>query len=161
MEIGKKEKSKKSNVTGVVLIRVAAFSFAMVSWKATADGLSRYVFGDSNWQSGLISFAIQAILFVFNLKLPFYYTKIGELASDREKKKYHFGAKKGREKNKFKATVFQKIIIGFYCMILLSSSFFSFVYICNYAVYEHQSGYTDDNTILLSSYREILNDTYK
>ena len=38
-------------------------------------------------------------------------------------------------------------------------SFFSFVYICNYVVYEHQSGYVDDNTILTSTYREILNDT--
>ena len=85
-----KEKRKGSNITGIVLIRIAAFAFAIVSWKATADGLSKYVF-ESDWQSGLVSFAIQTILFVFNLKLPFYFAKIGELAPDREKKKYRFG----------------------------------------------------------------------
>lgn len=155
------EKRKRSEVMGVVLIRIAAFAFAMVSWKATADGLSKYVFGSSGWQSGLVSFAIQTILFVFNLKLPFYFEKIGELASDREKKKYHFGAKKGKEKRKFKITAFQRVIIGFYCTILLSSSFFSFIYICDYVVYEHQSGYVDDDILLTSSYRKVLHDTYR
>lgn len=155
-----KEKRKGSNTTGIVLIRIAAFAFAIVSWKATADGLSKYVF-ESDWQSGLVSFAIQTILFVFNLKLPFYFAKIGELAPDREKKKYRFGTNKGREKKKYKITMFQRVIIGFYCVTLLSSSFFSFVYICNYVVYEHQSGYVDDNAILNSLYRKVLNDTYK
>lgn len=44
-------------------------------------------------------------------------------------------------------------------MLLSSSSFFSFVYICDYVVYKHQSGYVDDNAILTSSYKEILNNT--
>lgn len=156
--VNSKEKIKTSSVTGITIIRIAAFAFAIVSWKATASGLSEYVFGPG-WQSALISFAIQAILFVFNLKLPFYFNRIGENTSDREKKKYCFGKKKGSERNTYKTTAFQRAIIGFYIVVLCSSSFFSFVYICNYVVYEHQSGYIDDNTILVSSYREILNDT--
>ncbi|MFQ6865634.1 hypothetical protein [Blautia sp.] len=153
-----KDKIKTSSVTGITIIRVAAFAFAIVSWKATSSGLSEYVFGQG-WQSALVSFAIQAILFVFNLKLPFYFNRIGENTPNREKKKYRFGVKKGTEKKTYKTTAFQRVIIGFYIIVLGSSSFFSFVYICNYVVYEHQSGYVDDNTILASSYREILNDT--
>lgn len=154
-----KDRRKTSNVSGITIVRIAAFAFAMVSWKATADGLSDYVF-KSGWQAGLISFAIQAILFVFNLKLPFYITKIGELDVNRKKKKYYFGARKGTEKNKYKVTNRQKIIIGFYFLVLCCSSFFSFVYICNYVVYEHQSGYVDDNVVLTSSYRKVVKDTY-
>lgn len=131
---------KKSYLTGVDIVRVAAFAFAIVSWHATASGLSEYVF-DSGWQSSLVSFGIQALLFVFNLKLPFYFNRISENSSDRVRKRN------------------QLVIIGFYSGILLYSSFFSFVYISNYVVYEHQSGYTDDNTILISTYREILGDT--
>lgn len=153
-----KPRKKKSYLTGVSIIRVAAFAFAIVSWYATASGLSAYVFG-SGWQSGLISFGIQAILFVFNLKLPFYFNRIGENSPDRIRKKYHFGPNKGNMRLTYKTTAFQFVIIGFYSVVLLSSSFFSFVYICNYVVYEHQSGYTDDNTILTSTYREILNET--
>ena len=85
-----KDKIKISGVTGITIIRVAAFAFAIVSWKATASGLSEYVFGQG-WQAALVSFAIQAILFVFNLKLPFYFNRIGENTPNREKKKYRFG----------------------------------------------------------------------
>lgn len=153
-----KEKKKKSQRTGTAIIRVAAFAFAVVSCYATAEGLSLYVF-DSGWQSVCISFGIQSILFVLNLKLPAYINRIGENAVDREKKKYWIGAKRGQEKNTYKATAGQKILCGFYLVVLLSSSFFSFVYICNHVVYEHQSGYVDDNIILSSEYRRILNDT--
>lgn len=34
-----------------------------------------------------------------------------------------------------------------------------YIYICDYVVYKHQSGYVDDNAILTSSYKEILNNT--
>lgn len=44
-------------------------------------------------------------------------------------------------------------------MILSSSSFFSFVYICNNVVYKHQSGYTDDDTLAQSKYTKILSET--
>lgn len=140
-------KKRKSHLTGVSIIRVAAFAFAIVSWYATAAGLSAYVFGPG-WQAGCVSFGIQAILFVFNLKLPFYYNRIGKNLLNREQKKSFF-----------KATSYQRVVIIFYIAVLLSSSFFSFVYICNYVVYEHQSGYADDNAILSSIYRSILNDT--
>ena len=148
----------EKHLTDISIVRVAAFSFAIVSWQATASGLSAYVFG-SGWQSVFISFGIQSILFVLNLKLPFYFHCIGMNSPERTKKRYLFGKNKGKEKSAYKTTVFQRVIIIFYIVVLLSSSFFSFVYICNYVVYEHQSGYVDDNTILASTYREILNDT--
>lgn len=151
-------KKKKSYLTGIDIIKVAAFAFAIVSWYATASGLSMYVFGPG-WQSGLISFGIQTILFVFNLKLPFYFNHIGENSPNRAKKKYYFGPNKGNEKSTYKITGLQYVIAGFYIVVLLNSSFFSFIYICNYVVYEHQSGYADDNTILAFTYRDILNDT--
>lgn len=112
-----------SSKNGITIISVAALSFAVVSWKATAEGLDAYVF-ENGWQSMLISFAIQSILFVFNLRLPFYYKHIGEMQKVREKKKYRFGPKKGTEKNTYKSTVFQKVILAFYIVTLLSSSFF-------------------------------------
>lgn len=153
-----KAKKNKSHRTGTAIIRVAAFAFAVVSCYATAEGLSLYVFGPG-WQSICISFGIQSILFVLNLKLPAYFNRIGENAVDREKKKYWFGSKRGQEKKTYKLTAGQKILGGFYLAALLSSSFFSFVYICNHVVYDHQSGYADDNTILSSGYRGILNET--
>lgn len=152
------KKRQTSDEKGIRIISVAAFAFAIVSWKATAEGLDAYVF-DHGWQSALISFAIQSILFVFNLKLPFYISHIGEIAEERKRRKCHFGDNKGNEKKTYKLTGLQRVIIVFYAVILASSSFFSFVYICNDVVYKHQSGYVDDNAILFSQYREILNDT--
>lgn len=120
---------KTRNANGITIVKVAAFTFAIVSWNATADGLSTYIFTESQWMATLISFGIQSILFVLNLKLPFYYHKIGKNCPNREKRKYHWGNKKGQEKKTYKSTSFQRAIILFYVMLLSSSSFFSFVYI--------------------------------
>lgn len=150
---------KTRDANGITIVKVAAFAFAIVSWNATADGLSTYIFTESQWMATLISFGIQSILFVLNLRLPFYYHKIGENCPNRETRKYHWGNKKGQEKKTYKSTSFQRAIILFYVMLLSSSSFFSFVYICDYVVYKHQSGYVDDNVILTSSCKEILNNT--
>lgn len=153
-----KPKNTKSRLMGISIVRVAAFSFAIVSWYATSAGLSDYVF-ESRWQSGLISFGIQALLFVLNLKLPFYFNRIGEKEPNREKKKYLFGDNKGQYKQSYKMTAYQRMLIVFYIAVIVCSSFFSFIYICNHVVYKHQSGYSDDNSILTLSYRSILNDT--
>jgi hypothetical protein len=60
------------------IINTAAFCFAIVSWFATAEGLKGYVFIEQSWRAYLLSFAIQSILFVLNLKLPKYFSKIGD-----------------------------------------------------------------------------------
>lgn len=119
---------KTRDANGITIVKVAAFAFAIVSWNATADGLSTYIFTESQWMATLISFGIQSILFVLNLRLPFYYHKIGENCPNRETRKYHWGNKKGQEKKTYKSTSFQRAIILFYVMLLSSSSFFSFVY---------------------------------
>ena len=60
--------SRESNEQQV--LTVAAFCFAIVSWMATARGLQAYVFSGGA-EATLISFGVQSILFVFNLRLPF------------------------------------------------------------------------------------------
>lgn len=128
------------------IITIASFCFALVSWAATAEGMRKYVFS-SGIEAGLISFGIQSILFAFNLRLPYFVEKIGKLTPDGERKK------KG---NRYKWTVRQKLVAAFYAFILLSSSVFSFVYICNSVIYEHDTGYVDDNTALQYKYRKVL-----
>lgn len=162
MNSDKKLANKKNTGigSGIKIIKSVAFAFAIVSWKATADGLGKYVFTSSGWQTGLISFGIQALLFVFNLQLPLHLAKIGEHSPERKKRKYYFGSKRGCEKKSYKITAFQSVIIGCYLLFLCVSSGFSFVYICDSVVYKHQSGYVDDNTVLTASYRKTLSDTY-
>ena len=134
----KEQKEKK-------IITIAAFCFAIVSWRATAGGMQEYVFA-SSVEAGLISFAIQSILFVFNLRLPNLIEKLGDLTSVEKREKTRNG-------KRYKWTWVQKTAAIFYALILFSSSFFSFVYICNTVVYEHDAGYSDDNVILKNEYQ--------
>ena len=111
-----KEENCSSYEKGISIVKVAAFCFAIISWIATAQGLQEYVFNGKAWQSMLISFGIQSILFVFNLKLPEYFRQIGESipSNNRQYKKYLFGKKKGTCKATFKWVPLQKIIACFY-----------------------------------------------
>lgn len=149
----------QSDREGIQIIKVAAFCFAIISWLATAQGLHQYVFS-YEWQAYLVSFGIQSILFVFNLKLPAYFRQIGEKTpeANRVHRKYHWPGKWGKEKESFRWTLMQRVIAIFYITVLLSSSLFSFVFICDLVVYHHQSGYADDDTILSASYRRILDE---
>lgn len=139
----KKNTASNKSMSDITIVTTAAFAFSIVSWKATAEGLQSYVF-TNGWEAALISFAIQSILFVLNIKLPFYFHKIGQNTRTNHTKKI---------------THFQTLLLVFYFMILISSSFFSFVYICNNVVYKHQSGYTDDDTLAQSEYTKILSET--
>ena len=134
------------------VLTVAAFCFAIVSWMATARGLQAYVFS-GGVEATLISFGVQSILFVFNLRLPFLIEKIGESTPE--------GNRKVNRKGKYKYTFAQKVAIAFYALVLITSSFFSFVYIGNELVYKHDTGYADDNTVLMSFYRNQLNEAEK
>lgn len=89
--------SRESNEQQV--LTVAAFCFAIVSWMATARGLQAYVFSGGA-EATLISFGVQSILFVFNLRLPFLIEKIGELTPKEERKV--------NRKGKYKYTFAQK-----------------------------------------------------
>ena len=139
----KKNTISNKSMSDITIVTTAAFAFSIVSWKATAEGLQSYVF-TNGWEAALISFAIQSILFVLNIKLPFYFHKIGQNTRTNHTKKI---------------THFQTLLLVFYFMILSSSSFFSFVYICNNVVYKHQSGYTDDDSLAQSEYTKILSET--
>lgn len=127
-----------SNKEGIRIVKVAAFCFAIISWIATAQGLSEYVFKDNIVLSLLASFGIQSVLFVLNLKLPEYYSQIKV------------------KTNSFRN--FWRVVISFfYCVFLFVSSFFSFVYICNF-VYS-DTIYIDSTTYLDKVYRSYLSVT--
>lgn len=145
-----------SNKEGIKIVKVAAFGFALISWVATAKGLHEYVFTDKYWQALLISFGIQSILFVFNLKLPGYFKKIGDSSENRIKRKYRIGANKGKEKTTYKWSFYQRLIAVFYTIMIIASSFFSFVYMTNVAYKDTQ--YLDANIVLERTYRNYLND---
>ena len=67
------------NKESIKIISVAAFCFSIVSCITTATGLGEFVFKDKQaWQAAIISFSIQSILFVFNLRLPGYFAKINK-----------------------------------------------------------------------------------
>ena len=141
-------RSKNSANEGIRIVSTAAFCFAIVSWVATAQGLKDYVFNGNGWQAYIVSFAIQAILFVFNLKLPLYLHKIGEISRDRRK-----NYRKSKE-GKFEPI--QALIVIFYSIILLASSFFSFVYISRYTY--NGTKYIDANTVLDNEYRNYISE---
>lgn len=119
-----------SHKEGIQIVKIAAFCFAIVSWIATAQGLREYVFVHNDWQAYMISFAIQAILFVFNLKLPEYFSKISA--------------------NRVAAF----LMVAFYVVTLLASSFFSFVYMANLTYSDTR--YIDANIALDAKYRGYL-----
>lgn len=125
-----------SQIQGIQIIKIAAFCFAIISWVATATGLKNYVF-DQYWQALLISFAIQSILFVFNLKLPFYFKKV--------------------KRKSFSSWLVRFFTVLFYISLLFTSSWFSYVYISN-TIY-HKTAYIDANIELDSNYRKYLHST--
>lgn len=155
VENGGEEQKNRDIVEGTgqqqQIITIAALCFALVSWVATAHGLKEYVFSNSV-QAALISFGIQSILFVFNLRLPFFIRSIGEL----KPKEQH-----DKKQDRHKPTGAQIVTTVLYMAVLTASSFFSFVYICNEVVYNHNTGYADDDTILMSFYRQQLDETEK
>lgn len=140
--IDSKTKKFNTDVKGIQLVKIAAFCFAIISWIATSEGLKNYVFSGNAWQSYLISFGIQAILFVLNLKLPTFFNRIGK-----------------NFKGKWSKRLSKPLVIAFYVLFIFASSWFSYVYIANY-VYE-STQYVDSNVILDSTYVEIINETEK
>lgn len=107
-----KKSIRPNSYDWVQILRVSAFCFAIMSWYATANGLRNYVFNGDAWQAYLISFAIQAILFVLNLKLPGFYNDCKK--SD---------GKKGNMR--------AYLLVVFYGLNMFASSFFSYVYIAD------------------------------
>lgn len=154
----KRSNQNNSHNEGIRIVKAAAFCFAVVSWYATARGLQEYVFIGQYWQALMISFGIQSILFVFNLKLPNYFDRIGERIPEefRKHRKYHTWKRRGESKSTFRWSFLQKLIALFYVIVLLASSFFSFVYMTN-LVYKNTQ-YIDANVILDRKYRMYLNE---
>lgn len=143
---------KDSNKNGIKIIKIAAFCFALISWLATAQGLNKFIFREYYWQAVLISFGIQAILFVFNLKLPEYFKTIGEVVPKEQRKKRRFILK-----DTYKWVPVQKVIVFFYIITIFASSFFSFVYMTNF-IYE-DTRYLDANIALERNFRENITAT--
>lgn len=129
---------------GVRIIKIAALCFAAVSWYATAQGLNTYVFSGTNgaWEAGLISFAIQSILFVLNLKLPAYLQQIrsGGVQSTRS-----------RQRRGGMQRIGVIVFVVFYVLILFSSSIFSFFHFTD-EIYQGTQ-YADATITLKKAYK--------
>lgn len=97
----------------IKILKTAAFCLAIVSYFATAYGLSNYVFDGANqWQAYMYSFGIQATLFVLSLGLP-----------------NHIKKAKDGVKTWLKWVWFGFIILLDVVFVFVSS-FFSWVFIC-------------------------------
>lgn len=129
---------------GMRIIKIAALCFAAVSWYATAQGLNTYVFSGTNgaWEAGLISFAIQSILFVLNLKLPAYLQQIrsGGVQSTRS-----------RQRRGGMQRIGVIVFVVFYVLILFSSSIFSFFHFTD-EIYQGTQ-YADATITLKKAYK--------
>ena len=137
-------KKGSSNQDGMYIIKIAALCFAAVSWYATAQGLNTYVFSGTNgaWEAGLISFAIQSILFVLNLKLPAYLQQIrsGGVQSTRS-----------RQRRGGMQSIGVIVFVVFYVLILFSSSIFSFFHFTD-EIYQGTQ-YADATITLKKAYK--------
>ncbi len=140
-----KDRDKES----IKIISVAAFCFSIVSCITTATGLGEFVFTDSQaWQAGLISFSIQSMLFIFNLRLPEYCSIIGK--NIQSSKKIIDGLKR----------IFVKgLFLLLYGSVLVSSSLFSFVYIFDSSYLNRDISYIDADIKLTNEYNKALKET--
>ena len=94
--------NKKTNTGKATdMFNLAALCLAVVSWYTTSEGLILYGFQDMKWTAYVISFAVQTMLFVCNLKLPAW-------------------CKTARGWN--------TVLIPLFTMLLITSSLFSFTY---------------------------------
>lgn len=150
---------------GIQITKIAAFCFAIISCHATASGLQDYVFIEKSkhWQAILISFAIQSILFVLNLRLPGYIADIYKktISSSRNNNTNFLEKVLNFLKNyiiTIKTFTFLLIIILYFGMMGMSS-WFSYVYFSN-TIYK-KTMYLDANIELDNNYRNYLNTAEK
>lgn len=130
------------------LMRLAAFGFTIISCITTSVGLGGFVFSKNNlWQAGLISFSIQTLLFVLNLKFPeFLYKVLNNVSINGGKVK-------------IKRFVAGSLFVLSFVTVLLSSSLFSFVYIFDESYLSRNISYIDANIVLTKDYNEVLKAT--
>ena len=138
------ERRTSTDQYGMRIIRIAALCFAAVSWYATAQGLNTYVFSGTNgaWEAGLISFAVQSILFVLNLKLPAYLQRIRGEGEQKVRSRQRRG---GMQR------IGVIVFIVFYVLILFSSSIFSFFHFTD-EIYQGTQ-YVDATITLKKAYK--------
>lgn len=140
--------SKKIDVhkESIKIISVAAFCFSIVSFITTATGLGEFIFTEKQaWQAAIISFSIQSILFVFNLRLPGYFNKINN----------NIGARNIVFKF-LKKIAIDSLFIIFYICILIASSLFSFVYIYDASYLSRDINHVDADIVLTNEYNSTL-----
>lgn len=120
--------SGKAETGGVYILRIATVLLAVVSWWATAQGMSDYVFQE-RWQARLASLAVQGILLGLNFYLPAFWR--------------YFTSMRG------KAAMAALSLVALFC-----SSWFSYVYISG-KVYE-QAWDMESQLLIQSTYRSEL-----
>lgn len=135
-------KEKDINKESIKILSIAAFCFSIVSFQTTSSGLDEFVFNDQWLICTLISFSIQSILFVFNLKFPKILMEIW--TGIKYWWIYIF------------RLILMLIIFILYFSVLIGSSLFSFIYIYNSSYLEQDINKIDADVILSSSYNEAL-----
>lgn len=139
-------KKRDLNKESIKIISVAAFCFSIVSFITTAAGLGDFVFTDKQaWQATIISFSVQSILFVFNLRLPGYFNKINSNINAKYKML-----------RIFKIMVVDSVFVFFYFSVLVASSLFSFVYIYDSSYLSRDINYIDADIVLTNEYNSAL-----
>lgn len=135
----KEEEMKKQVVTstthessaqkgGVYILRIATILLAIVSWWATAQGMTNYVFS-TRWQAYLASLAIQSILLGLNFYLPTFW--------------------------RYTVSNFSKWgLAALSAVVLLCSSWFSYVFIVDHSYQE--SWDMISRLLVQSAYRQEL-----
>lgn len=139
-------KKRDLNKESIKIISVAAFCFSIVSCITTATGLGDFIFTKKQaWQAAIISFSVQSILFVFNLRLPGYFYKINSNIQA-----------KNEIKRKCKVIIIDLVFVFFYTSVLIASSLFSFVYIFDASYLSRDINYIDADIVLTNEYNSAL-----
>jgi len=127
------QKKKINPWTPTSMFNLAALCLAVMSWYTTSQGLIAYAFKDSEWAAYVISFAIQTMLFVCNLKLPAWCKS---------------------------ARGWSSILIPLFTTLLLASSFFSYVFFSN-LLYTKNLRQEDAPSLMTQMFSEYKSETEK
>lgn len=104
---------KTRDANGITIVKVAAFAFAIVSWNATADGLSTYIFTESQWMATLISFGINPSYLYLTSDCHFIIIKLEKTALIEKQGNTIGVIKKGKKRRHIKVRAFKELSFSF------------------------------------------------
>lgn len=112
-------------------LKTVALCLSFVSFLSTAEGMERNIFAGHPMRAHFVSVAIQTVMFVLSIRLPYYWSQ------NREK-------------------WLRYVIGGIYAFSLMGSVFFGFIYISNLAYSINNRWDRDAQLYMEESYREVV-----